>query len=252
MELFQEESWYALHEVWHFGLLFTDSLVADSKVLPMDADGRGPRHEVPSAVAITVCGNFCVIGGSDGSLITYSLQSGLFRNRYAVCGQDNLPKPRKGFVLNTKEAAKYKLGRRMPKPLEDIGKGSGSGVPAHMLGAASVWTAFRSLLKQTGGGGLKEVFGDRIKEEEVEEAPLESDTEESSDEEHGSTRSQSSVRRPFAHTGAITVVAVDATNRVSWPLLVSSLLYVSPSRHVSRLVLLACAQAVCYDDQSSN
>lgn len=210
---------------------------ADQKILPLDSDGRGPRHEQPSAVAISACGGYAIIGGASGSVVVYNLENGLPRGRYAVAEENDWPKPRKAFVARDVEPTKRKLGSMFEKPLEDIGRGDTDGVGLNALGPASVWTSIRALFGKTGLSssalgytlsgariaadeeGEGRIVGAGFREGEAEEDESDSDEEEYEEVQVVGTIESSwkkgKVMPPFAHRGAVTFVGVDATNTVS-------------------------------------
>eukprot|EP01138_Halocafeteria_seosinensis_P000354 gb/GECG01000367.1/.p1 GENE.gb/GECG01000367.1/~~gb/GECG01000367.1/.p1 ORF type:complete len:1171 (+),score=119.63 gb/GECG01000367.1/:1-3513(+) len=106
----------------------------------IDSDGsrkNGPTEENVTAVAISRCGNFALVGGSFGTIAKFNMQSGAPRGEYPMGRQWN-----KLAMQGKKFRGTH--SNPLPRPNRDVGKGLG---PRDMLKVPdSVDRSLRSLL----------------------------------------------------------------------------------------------------------
>lgn len=134
----------------------------DAYVLPLPdvdpvvigANTRRPNYG--TAVAISACGHYAIVGGSLGTVSRFALQNGASHGEY----------PRSAAAHGGQAAIKGRkrrrgtmLGAPLPAPDRDIGKGKGSGL-AHIPG--SVTAALRSVFgadSELSGAGFGDAAG---------------------------------------------------------------------------------------------
>ena len=196
----------------------------DAYVLPLPdvdpvvigANTRRPNYA--TAVAISACGHYALVGGSLGTVSRYALQNGASHGEY----------PRAAAAHGGQAATKGRkrrrgtmLGAPLPAPDRDIGKGKGAGL-AHIPG--SVTAALRSVFgadSELSGSGFGDAAGAAAAREEKVKVDAAPESMLLSAGAAAAVRSTSSLPKQggvsvgrVAHTGAVRGIAVDERNSV--------------------------------------